>query len=66
MDVAIDWMFHLVSYRTAGKDTMADAAAEALAYFQKLPLGLPFSEQAKRDIAHMQASEPLSLAPWEQ
>lgn len=63
---AIDWMFHLVSYRVAGKPNEPAVTEEAARFLHKAPPGLSFMEDAKRDLQRMQAGEPLKLAPWEQ
>lgn len=64
-DPAIDWMFHLVSYRVADKAHEPEAATEAGKFLQSQPPGLPFMADAQKDLQRMQAGEMLKLAPWE-
>jgi arylsulfatase A-like enzyme len=65
-DTAVEWMFHLVSYRVASKAS-EPAAAKAAAEFLKgaADLGSAMTD-ARADLKRMQAGEKLKLAPWEQ
>jgi hypothetical protein len=62
-DPAIDWMFHLANYRTAGKPHEPEAAADAAKFLAQQPAGLSFLADAQKDLQRMQAGEPLKLAP---
>ncbi|MCA8917555.1 MAG: sulfatase [Planctomycetes bacterium] len=65
-DPALDWMFHLVSYRVAAQGAEPEAAAAAARFLESVPASESFVKEAKTDLQRMQAGESLKLAPWEQ
>jgi hypothetical protein len=65
-DPAVDWMFHLVSYRVATKQSEPEAAQAAGKFLKSQPPGLSWLADAEKDLLRMQAGEKLKLAPWEQ
>ena len=65
-DPAVRWMHAMARYRKATSDDTRRAAIDHAREVLAAAGSAGFVESARRDLARMEALEPLRLAPWEQ